>query len=83
MTIARDAIVERLATDTSRKKGKNIMRKLLPIALLIAVGAMLAISARHPVSAASAPVTARFTADGKLERPVDYRRWSTFPPASA
>jgi hypothetical protein len=59
----------------SRKKGKNIMRRLLPIALLVAVSAMLAISARHSVSAVSAPVTARFRADGKLERPVDYRRW--------
>jgi hypothetical protein len=51
------------------------MRKLLLIALLAAAITILAISARHSVSAASAPTVARFTADGKLERPVDYRRW--------
>ena len=51
----------------------SIMRKPLPIALLAV--AILVIFAKRPVTAASAPTAARFAADGKLERPVDYRRW--------
>ncbi len=52
-----------------------MIRKLFSIALLATIVASLAISVKPPVSAASAPTFARFTADGKLERPVDYRRW--------
>ena len=51
------------------------MRKPLPIVLLAVAVAILVISAKRPVSATSAPTAARFAADGKLERPVDYRRW--------
>jgi hypothetical protein len=71
--------VQRHSCGVTGKRGPqrkdSIMRKPLPIALLAVAVAILATSAKRPVSAASAPTAARFAADGKLERPVDYRRW--------
>jgi len=53
------------------------MRRSLVFAtcgLVIAAGVWL--GSRGAVSAASAPEAAQFESDGKLSRPVDYRRWS-------
>jgi hypothetical protein len=52
------------------------MRKLVPTTVLaIAVLAGLPIHGSRPMSTKASTIAARFTTDGKLERPVDYRRW--------
>jgi hypothetical protein len=53
----------------------DVMRKAF---LVVAFGVLVAIGAlwwKHGVASASVPDLPQFTSDGKLTRPVDYRRW--------